>query len=164
MCYQNFILMGLAISALSGCGALGPSEYKEPLEGETATLVFSKGGHMLVIPSIYSGAAECTDRTRLPSIPDDGELARKIKAGQPISFSLARTENYLSSGCISTVTFTPEANHRYIAQIRGHELTCHIELSDEGSAAGEYSPPRSTPKTDRNWHRPVSEHGPFCAE
>lgn len=119
---------------------------------------------MLVIPNLYVGAAECTDRTRLPPLPDDGEVARKIIAGQPISFSLSRTENYLTNGCISTVTFTPEANHRYIAQVKGHGATCNIDLSDAGKLGDEYAPPKSVPKTDRHWHRPLSEHGPFCTE
>ncbi|WP_157655689.1 hypothetical protein [Burkholderia ubonensis] len=160
----DFLLAALVILTLSGCGALGPSVYKEPSEGDTATLVFSKGGHMLVIPNIYSGAAECTDRTRLPPVPDDGEVARKIMAGRPISFSLVRTENYLADGCISTVTFMPEANHRYTARVKGHGTTCRIDLADAGKPGDEYAPPKAVATTARKWRRPLSEHGPFCTD
>ncbi|MBN3851831.1 hypothetical protein G3N59_00435 [Paraburkholderia sp. Ac-20340] len=154
----------LVVSALSGCGVLGPSEYKEPANDDAATLVFSKGGHMLVIPNIYTGAAECTDRTRLPPIPDDGEVVRKIAAGQPISFSLSRTEGYLGDGCVVTATFTPVPNHRYLAQVKGHGTTCHLELNDAGKPGDEYVPPKAVAKEDRKWHRPLSESGPFCTE
>jgi hypothetical protein len=160
----NSLTAVLMFAALSGCGVLGPTEYKEPLQGDTATLVLNKSGHMLVIPNIYAGAAECTDRERLAPIPDDGEIVRKIAASQPISFSLTRTRNYLADACIVTATFTPAAGHRYIAQVKGHGDTCYLDLSDAGTPGDEYVPPKSVPKTDRQWRRPLSEHGPFCTE
>lgn len=161
----NFLATVTMISILSGCGSLGPSPYKEPTEGAMATLVFSKGGHMLVIPDIYTGAAECTDRTKLPPIPNDGEISRKIVAGHPLSFSLVRTENYLGlAACIVTATFTPEPNHRYIAQVKGHETSCHIDLVDDGTPGNEYTRPKAVAKQDRKWHTPLGEHGPFCTD
>lgn len=160
----NFFVAATMMSILSGCGALGPSPYKEPMQGDMATLVFKKGGHMLVIPNIYSGAAECTDRTKLPPVPDDGEIARRIVAGRPLSFSLTRTENYLSAGCIATVTFSPEPNHRYIAQVKGHGFMCHIALVDAGKPGDEYIPSKTVAKSDRTWRRPMSERGPFCTD
>ncbi|MEX3954580.1 hypothetical protein [Trinickia sp. EG282A] len=129
-----------------------------------STLVFKKGGHMLVIPDIYAGAAECTDRTKLPPIADDGEISRRIVAGRPLSFSLVRTENYLSAGCIAMATFSPEPNHRYIAEVKGHGPACRIDLVDAGKPGDEYIPPKAVPKSDRTWSRPLSERGPFCTD
>lgn len=158
-----FLVAPVLASALAGCAVAVAPQYAEPTSGDTASLTFAKSDHFLVLPSIFGNASECTDRNRLPAIPDDGELTRKVVAGQPLSISLLRAQDYFSEACTRIVTFTPVSGHHYTALIKGHRNECHVELSDGGSSSDGlmHQPVRHV---DRKVLRPFLENGAFCTE
>jgi hypothetical protein len=161
---RSLIALILTIAALAGCGVTFAPQYVEPASGDAASLSFAKSDHFLVLPSIFEDAVECKGRNRLPAIPNDGQVTRKVHAGQQLSVALLRTPDYFSEACTSIVTFTPESGHRYTARMSGHRSACHIELVDEGTLNHPSVDPQPVPHVDRKVLRPFVENGAFCTK
>ncbi|CAE6821664.1 hypothetical protein R75465_05857 [Paraburkholderia aspalathi] len=64
--------------------------------------------------------------------------------------------------CVDTLTFTPEATHRYVALLAVTDGRCHIDLNDTGTPAAPLASPAPVPSTEHTWKRAMSEQGPFC--
>lgn len=92
------------------------------------------------------------------------EIARKVTPNAPLSFSMVYTKNMLvvEKFCVDTLTFTPEATHRYVALLAVTDGRCHIDLNDTGTPAAPLASPAPVPSTEHTWKRAMSEQGPFC--
>ncbi|MBP0605468.1 MULTISPECIES: hypothetical protein [Burkholderia] len=151
-------------SALAGCAIAVAPQYVEPTGGDAALLTFAKNDYFLVLPSIFGNASNCTDRNRLPAIPNNGDVTRTVVAGQPLSISLLRARDYFSEACTRILTFTPESGHHYTAMIKGYRNECRIELSDAGALSEESTSTQPVQYVDRKVLRPFLENGAFCTE
>jgi hypothetical protein len=64
--------------------------------------------------------------------------------------------------CVDTLTFTPEATHRYVALLSMTNNRCRIDLTDVGTAAAPLAVPAPVSSTEHTWKRAMTEQGPFC--
>jgi len=92
------------------------------------------------------------------------EIARKVTPNVPLSFSMFYTKNMLvvEKFCVDTLTFTPEATHRYVALLSVTDGRCHVDLNDTGTPAAPLASPAPVSSTEHTWKRAMSEQGPFC--
>jgi hypothetical protein len=147
--------------ALAGCAV----PYREPAGSNVATVTFRNTTDETGQAFIYGDADECTDRTRLPVMPQHTDALRKVPASTPVSFTMfyvkrqALSERY----CQVTLTFVPETGHRYAATLSLSENACHLALSDAGTRAYPFNPPMRVNLAQRNWKRGLTEHGPWCS-
>ncbi|SDR48455.1 hypothetical protein SAMN05443245_6208 [Paraburkholderia fungorum] len=148
------------VLSIAGCA----TTYQEPTQSDASTLVFRKAADFTAQAMIYGGAAECTERHLLPVMNTDKELARKVIPGAPLSFSMFYTKNLLVAGrfCVDTLTFTPAADHTYVATLSVNDGQCHIDLKDRGAAAAPLATPEPVISKEHNWKRAMTEQGPFC--
>lgn len=153
-------MLGACSLAITGCA----TTYQEPSQADAATIVFRKAGDFTAQAFIYGGAAECTERHRLPVMDAAKEIARKVTPNAPLSFSMFYTKNMLVAEkfCVDTLTFTPEATHRYVALLSVTDGRCHIDLNDMGTSTAPLSSPAPVSSTEHTWKRAMSEQGPFC--
>ncbi|WP_134166683.1 hypothetical protein [Paraburkholderia caballeronis] len=157
--HRIFMLSACSL-AITGCA----TTYQEPSQADAATIVFRKGGDFTAQAFIYGGASECTERHRLPVMDTAKEITRKVAPNAPLSFSMFYTKNMLvvERFCVDTLTFTPEASHRYVALLSVADGRCRIELNDIGTPAAPLASPASVSSTEHTWKRAASEDGPFC--
>lgn len=160
---MNFIqtlMLGACALAITGCAAT----YQEPSQADAATIVFRKAGDFTAQAFIYGGAAECTERHHLPVMDAEKEISRKVAPNAPMSFSMFYTKNMLVAEkfCVDTLTFTPQATHRYVALLTVTDGRCHIDLNDTGTPAAPLAAPAPVASTEHTWKRAMSEQGPFC--
>lgn len=148
------------LATISGCAAT----YQEPTQADAATLVFRKASDFTAQAMIYGGAAECTERHLLPVMDKETELSRRVVPNAPLSFSMFYTKNLLvvAKFCVDTLTFTPIADHNYVATLSVNDGQCHIDLKDMGSAVAPLAAPATTPSQKHTWTRAMTEQGPFC--
>ena len=158
--------IGRAVTLIGCTAALTAcvSQYQEPARSDAATLVFRKAGSFTAQPFIYGGADECTDRYALPVMKTESELIRKVSPGAPLTFSMfySRNMGLAETYCVDTLTFSPEAGHRYLATFSVGRSRCHVELQDVGTTVAPIAPPQSLPVQHHAWKRALSEHGPWC--
>ena len=155
-------LLLLACSAISTAGCV--SNFQDSTKTDAATIVFRKEGDFTAQAFIYDGAAECTNRHKLPMMTAAKEIASKVDTRAPLSFSMFYTKNMgiAERYCVATRTFTPEPSHRYLASLSVIDGHCQLNLSDEGTPASPIDPPSRIESQTKSWKRALSEQGPFC--
>jgi hypothetical protein len=153
-------MLGACSLAITGCA----TTYQEPSQVDAATIVFRKAGDFTAQAFIYGGAAECTERYRLPVMDAAKEITRKVTPSAPLSFSMFYIKNMVMSEkfCVDTLTFTPEATHRYVALLSVTDGRCRIDLNDMGTPVAPLASPAPVSSTEHTWKRAMSEQGPFC--
>jgi hypothetical protein len=140
------------------------SQYQEPARNDAATLVFRKAGAFTAQAFIYGGADECTDRYVLPMMKTESELTRKVSPGAPLTFSMFYLHDMgvAETYCVDTLTFLPEAGHRYLATLSAGHGRCLIELEEIRTAITPTASPQPLSVQHHKWKRAMSEHGPWC--
>ncbi|GAB2896817.1 hypothetical protein GCM10027093_35690 [Paraburkholderia jirisanensis] len=153
-------MLGAMSLGIAGCA----TSYQEPSQADAATLVLRKADDFSAQAFIYGGAAGCTDRHRLPVMDHEKEITRKVAPNAPLSFSMFYMKNLVlvEQFCVDTLTFTPEATHRYVALLSMTNNRCHINLTDVGTAAAPLAVPAPVSSTEHTWKRAMTEQGPFC--
>ena len=147
-----FLLLGCATSA----------DYVEPTGKKTAILAMLNESAFPARPALYGSAAECRNRSVLPSIPVGEQTDVRVKAGEDLALTMTMRQRTSTRDegtiCDITVVFKPEPGRRYMANASYQSDACNVLITDITSLLE----PKAVNVAGKVTTKATSAEGPWC--
>jgi hypothetical protein len=154
----------VAVVCISGCA----SSYVPPASGDMAHITFNKHKGSTTGIQIYDHAETCSSRHNVALLTAKPKESITVRAGAPLSITIGVDRaviplpiGFIVRGCNPTVTFTPQSNASYLADLVTAQNTCSIKLMRVNADQTTVDVPEDSVEI-RKWKRGFDESSSFC--
>ncbi len=153
-----------AVGCISGC----VSAYVPPASGDVAQITFNRYQDSTTAVQIYDVAQTCTSRHGVALLRSDSKKSIAVRAGAPVSVTMSVDHaviplpvGFIVRGCNPTITFTPEKDATYVANMVADGNACAIKLTRAEAGQAPTDVPEDAIEV-RRWKRGFDEGSSFC--